>query len=223
MGGGQPSDAASDDDHVVHRPMQPAGPQQRLSVMQIPSRVMAATVVTIVAGLSISACGGKPNEGGGSSGTSAPVATFNGSVAAGTQGLAGHTGAAGAAGPSTTLSALTVAGRDLVLTASLEVRVGDVASAVQRTEQVVTAAHGFVAAEHVQTDPAHPGADTASMSLRVPEAAYDATITALTRLGVPISQQRSTADVTDQIVDTSSRLSSAKAGIARVRTLLDRA
>jgi hypothetical protein len=124
---------------------------------------------------------------------------------------------------SAALSTTALAGRDLVLTATLSVRAGDVAGVARRTEQLVAAAHGFVAAEQLHTDPANSRNDTATMSLRVPESAYDATIKSVEGLGVRIAEQRAVDDVTDQVVDTSSRVATAKAGLARVRTLLDRA
>ncbi|MFL6240111.1 MAG: DUF4349 domain-containing protein [Actinomycetes bacterium] len=176
----------------------------------------------LVVGVSVSACSGGAR--GSSAGTvaSAPGATLNAPeavVPGASRGSVGTTGTAHTAGIATTV----LTGHDLVLTATVSVRAADVAAATRRTEQLVAAAHGFLADEQLNTDPAHPNADTATLTVRVPQASYDATISTLERLGTRVSEQRSSEDVTDQVVDTSSRLSTAKASIGRVRTLLDRA
>ncbi|MDX6285327.1 MAG: hypothetical protein QOG53_812 [Frankiales bacterium] len=118
-------------------------------------------------------------------------------------------------------SALT--GRDLILHAELTVRVKKVDAAVAEAERLTSIRRGLVAAEKLATDPAHPEDDTASLTLRVPTTAYDSLLSALAKLGTRVSGTRSVDDVSDQVVDTASRISTASAGIGRVRTLLNRA
>jgi hypothetical protein len=120
------------------------------------------------------------------------------------------------------VAAADFATRDLVLTATLTVRVSDVSTAVTKAEGLAVSAKGYVASETVAIDPAHRADDNANMTLRVPESAYPTAITALGKLGVLTSKQQSVEDVTDQLIDVRSRLSSAKAGISRLRTLLAR-
>jgi hypothetical protein len=173
-----------------------------------------------------------------SSGSAGTANTINGT--AGGAGTAGHataglalpaTGATGTSGSTTgvaesrplALSPTSLSGRDLVQTATVSVQVRDVAGATRKAEELVAKARGFVSDEQVHTDPAKPSEDNASMTVRVPDTAYDATIRALEGIGDRTFEQRSVQDVTDEIVDTSSRLATAKAGIQRVRTLLDSA
>jgi hypothetical protein len=114
-------------------------------------------------------------------------------------------------------------GRDLILKAQLALRVDDVNKRVIEAETIARRAGGLIANEQVSSDPDAPGSDTATLTVRVPTSAYESTLTALSKLGNRLSAQRSVDDVTDQVIDTSSRLSTAKAGITRVRTLLNRA
>jgi Domain of unknown function (DUF4349) len=219
MRSSQPGDAATHDHDPGHTLMQPAGAFMRQTVM-LKRPVLIAALATILA-TGLAACSG---SGGGS-------VNANSARSLGAHSVNGPAAAAGGSAPAPQAAAAKIApadltalaGRDIVLTAELTVRVGDVAGAAHKAEQIASAAHGFVATEQITTDPAHPANDSATLTLRVPAAAYDATIQTLTGLGTRISAQRTTQDVTDQVVDTTSRLSTARASIARVRTLLDRA
>jgi hypothetical protein len=114
-------------------------------------------------------------------------------------------------------------GRDLILHATIDLQVDNVSSKVTQIERLVAAAGGLVANEDVTADPKDSSNDSARLTLRVPSKGYESMLTALSKLGTRISAKRSVEDVTEQVVDTASRISTAKAGISRVRTLLNRA
>lgn len=189
--------------------------------------ITAGTLGLVIAGCAAHSTGGANGSGGTAPGAPSRVDSAHAPEQFGTvNGTAGTAAGPSVPAPATrsvALSSTALAGHDLVLTATVSVRVADVAAVTRRTEQLVVSAHGFVASERLQTDPAHSSDDTATMSLRVPESAYDSTIKAVEALGVRIAEQRNVDDVTDQVVDTTSRVATAKAGLTRVRTLLDRA
>lgn len=200
--------------------------------MRMHLRVPVAAFVATSLGLVLAGCSGGAattrSTTADGHGTTHNQAATAGVPAEGTSGLApgastGSTSATAPVAAEAALSTIALAGRDLVLTASLTVRGNDVATMTRRTEQLVARVHGYVASEQVEGDPAQTGSDTATISLRVPQSSYATTVSAIAGLGTLVTKQQGAADVTDQVVDTSSRLATAKAGLARVRTLLDRA
>ena len=92
----------------------------------------------------------------------------------------------------------------------------NVSSAVSRAEQVAEGAGGYLSAENVDDD-------SATVTLSVPQAQLDSALVALAKLGTVTSQQQSSQDVTDQLVDVTSRIATQQASVARVRQLLGQA
>ncbi|MCP3799030.1 DUF4349 domain-containing protein [Allokutzneria sp. A3M-2-11 16] len=106
--------------------------------------------------------------------------------------------------------------RQLIRTARLELKAADVAEAVGRGKDAATRAGGFAGAEETRES-------RATLTLRVPSDKLDPVLEELAKLGeVTVRDVRST-DVTDQLVDTQSRIASQKASVERVRALLERA
>ncbi|WP_246843111.1 DUF4349 domain-containing protein [Allokutzneria sp. NRRL B-24872] len=106
--------------------------------------------------------------------------------------------------------------RQLIRTARLELSAADVAGVVGRGKEAATRAGGFAGAEETRET-------RATLTLRVPSDKLDAVLDELAKLGtVNVRDVRST-DVTDQLVDTQSRLTSQRASVERVRALLGRA
>jgi hypothetical protein len=103
------------------------------------------------------------------------------------------------------------------------VRAKDVQAAVSRATSVVSAAGGYVSTENVTAaPPGHPSEASASVTLKIPAAAYAATLAALsgTSLGTQLSLTQQTQDVTQQVADVNSRVLSDEAAIAQLRVLL---
>ena len=206
-----------------------------------------AAAVLLVGGVALAGCSA---AGGGAGGAAAakPAAAppQNGStnfakVGAGTAG----SGATKSAPVSPTVPA----GRSMIYTGEIQLRVDKgVDAAVAQAEQVVGAAGGYIDSEVTGTDgvlpgvpydsqppgngsaaaqplaaPSDIGGDSAQLVLRVPVDSYDAVYRQLMGLGTVLAHQRSAQDVTQQVVDISSRVKTQQASVARVRALMDKA
>lgn len=142
---------------------------------------------------------------------------------------------------------------DMIITAGLQVKTSDATAAAAKAERTVLAAGGFVANESIgsgtQTTPVNPGAGQPSDSadatvpapatlpdvtdasdstqallvLRVPPRNVDSVLAALVGKGTVTYQSRTATDVTGQVADVASRVASAQAAIAELRTLIDKA
>ena len=67
------------------------------------------------------------------------------------------------------------------------------------------------------------GAQGAQLVLRIPAARYSGVFQQLLGLGTDLGEERTSQDVTAQVVDVASRISSQQASVDRVRALMDRA
>lgn len=126
----------------------------------------------------------------------------------------------GVTGPTSTLGRTTPTTAAVVRTGELEVVVADVARAADEAARVVTAARGQVEGDDRARD---GGPQRAVLRLRVPPAAFDATVARLAGLGEERSRRLGSQDVTEQVVDLDSRLATQRASVARVRALLSQA
>jgi hypothetical protein len=144
--------------------------------------------------------------------------------AAGSKSVASGASGAGA-GQDASATPLSPAGQQLIYTAQLSVRAGNVGTAVSRATSAAAAAGGYVSSENASNDPNHPDQSTATVELKIPVAVYAATLAELSgnALGTQLSLQRQTQDVTEQVADVSSRVASDEAAISQLRALLSRA
>ena len=111
-----------------------------------------------------------------------------------------------------------------IYTAQLTVRAGNVSSAVTQAAQIAEGAGGYVSSETASINPDHPSEATASVQLKIPVASYPATLGQLaSRLGTQLSRQQQAQDVTQQVADVNSQVTSDEAAIAQLRTLLSHA
>ena len=129
------------------------------------------------------------------------------------------------AGQAAAAARLAPSGQQLIYTAQLTVRARSVSDAVSRATAVAASAGGYVAAENASSDPNHPDRSSATVELKIPVAAYAATLAGLSgnALGKQLSLQQQTQDVTQQVADTGSRVASDEAAIAQLRKLLSHA
>jgi hypothetical protein len=136
-------------------------------------------------------------------------------------------GQAGASSASSGVTAGTYAptGQQLIYTAQLTVRAPSVKSAMSRAASVVSAAGGYVSAENASAGGGQPSQATATMTFKIPVADYAATLAALSGggLGTQLSLSQQAQDVTQQVADVSSRVTSDEAAITQLRTLLKQA
>ncbi len=116
------------------------------------------------------------------------------------------------------------AGSDIVYTATLTVRTRDVAAQDAEAKQIVAGVGGYVSSESTSIDPAHPALSTVDLELKIPVSSYPATLDQLaTQLGTQVSLRQQAQDVTENVADVSSRVTSAQAAISQLRALLGHA
>jgi hypothetical protein len=135
---------------------------------------------------------------------------------------AAHGNAGGQGGTGTT--ARLAPASSIIYTAQLTVRAGDVSSAAAQAAQIAEAVGGYVSSETAKANPDHPSEATASVQLKIPVASYPATLGQLGhRLGTQLARQQQAQDVTQQVADVNSQVSSDEAAIAQLRALLSHA
>jgi len=205
----------------------------RRTLNAAPAVAAGLTLIAMaLAGCSGSAASSSSAAGGGAAAASGPSAA-NGAVAGPAvpgasqgQSPAGSAGTAGGGtGQATSAIRLAPAGQQLIYTAQLTVRARDVSAAVSRAGSIAAAAGGYVSSENASSDPNHPDQSTATVELKIPAALYAATLAELsgTALGTQLSLQQQTQDVTEQVADVNSRVTSDEAAISQLRALLSRA
>ena len=111
-------------------------------------------------------------------------------------------------------------GAAVIRTGDLEVVVIDVRKASDEAARLIANVGGLVESEE-RSDAGDYA--VATLQLRVPPEAFDATVGRLAALGEERSRRFGRQDVTDQVVDLESRLSSQQASVDRVRALLGQA
>lgn len=128
-------------------------------------------------------------------------------------------GTKSAAGPASTKDRVTI-GPVRILTADLTLRAksgAEVAQIATKAGDMAVAAGGEVAGDQ-RTE---AGSETqADLVLKVPQGKYDVTLERMSKLGRELSRSAQAEDVTDQVVDVASRVSSQEASVARIRKLL---
>ncbi|MFJ4572450.1 DUF4349 domain-containing protein [Streptomyces sp. NPDC088846] len=113
------------------------------------------------------------------------------------------------------------AGTHVIRTATLSVEVKSVPGAAAAARSAAENAGGLVAGE--ETERVDDTREMSHIVLRVPQDAYDTVLRELTGAGKLLSRTSSATDVTDQVVDVESRITTQRASVARVRKLMDRA
>jgi hypothetical protein len=110
---------------------------------------------------------------------------------------------------------------DVIYTAQLTVRASSVSSAAAKAAQIAESAGGYVSNETTTANPDHPSEATASVQLKIPVTAYQATLGQLAGvLGTQLSLQQQAQDVTEQVADVDSQVTSDQAAIVQLRALL---
>jgi hypothetical protein len=112
----------------------------------------------------------------------------------------------------------------IIYTAQLTVRAADVSSATAQAAQIAEGAGGYVSSETASDHPDRPSEATASVQLKIPAASYPAILGQLaSRLGTQLALQQQAQDVTQQVADVNSQVTSDQAAIAQLRALLSHA
>ena len=186
--------------------------------------------VVLGGGVSLAGCSAGSSSSPGSPGSSG-VSAEAGSGPTAAPAPMGSTAARAAAGPAaaqtqngTGSTARLALASEIIYTAQLTVRASSVSSAAAKAAQITESAGGYVSNETTSANPDHPSEATASVQLKIPVAAYQATLAHLAGgLGTQLSLQQQAQDVTEQVADVDSQVTSDQAAIVQLRALLVRA
>ena len=164
--------------------------------------IVGALVAGCSSGMSSTSAGlsqvapGAPNAGGsGTSGDSAKAPQANGAQ-------------------STALPAAN--GRQIVRTATVNLKAKDIADAVTGIRKAAAEVGGYSSDEN-------SGGDHGSLTLKVPADKLEAVLDKIGSFGTVTSRVEHAEDVTDEMVDVTSRLATQRASVDRVRALMDKA
>ncbi|MFH9424363.1 DUF4349 domain-containing protein [Streptomyces sp. NPDC017529] len=184
----------------------------------------AAAGALLAASLTVAGCGA---AGEGGSKTASAARDGKGSGQAADQGMVapkapeGTGGAAGGKAGTGSGKPAPASPSQIVRTASVTVEAADVPGALAKARAAAKGVGGYVGDE--STDRDSEGRERSRVELRVPPETYDGPLDRLSRLGRLKEREVSAKDVTDQVVDTDSRIKSQQASVARVRALMDKA
>ncbi|MEV0847305.1 DUF4349 domain-containing protein [Streptomyces sp. NPDC049954] len=129
-------------------------------------------------------------------------------------------GKAAPSGSAASRAASAPQGVHLIRTASLTMRVKDVAGALERARETAAGAGGLVGEEATDRDGA--GRERSRVVLRVPQEGFEEVVARLAQgPGTLVRRSVNTKDVTQQVVDVDSRVKSLRASVTRVRALMD--
>ena len=139
-------------------------------------------------------------------------------------GAASGSSSASGSPPGSPAARLALASPDIIFTASLEIHTANVTAAASRATGIVLQEGGYVSSEQTRIDPADHARSTVSLQLKVPVAAYDSTLATLSAvLGTQTALSQHAQDVTQQVADVGSLVTSAQAAITQLQGLLKRA
>jgi hypothetical protein len=107
----------------------------------------------------------------------------------------------------------------------MTVRSGNVAAVARRIASIVVAAGGYTSDEHLVSAAQSKTGERVSITLKIPVLAYQDVLGQLSSpaLGKQISMQQQATDVTQQVADVNSLVTSEQAAISALRGLLKRA
>ena len=223
------------------RDREPGRRRARPSSMKIKARraahghaVVSRTVTpcaALLAGaglLLLTGCAGASNSGSSSSGLSSRSSVQNAAGAvpgpgapAGAPAYGPVAGASSGAGGQAVAARLAPVSQSIIYTANLTVDVRGAMAAAAQAASYVAGAGGYTAAEHAQAGGSRQRARV-SLTLKVPVPGYQAALGALGRLGHQTGLSQQSTDVTQQVADVASRVTSEQAEIVQLRGLLSR-
>jgi hypothetical protein len=206
------------------------------------ARVLIAGTITgtIICGYGLAGCSGGgasssassaagvaavPAAGASGAAQGAANAPVNGPAFGGAAGSASSSSRSAGGAPESSAATLIPSTQSIIYTAQLTVRAKDVPAALGQATQIVAAAGGYVASENASNDPDHPATATATVTFKIPVAVYQQTLSSLSGggVGAQLSLHQQAQDVTQQVADVSSQVTSDEDAIAQLRVLLKHA
>jgi hypothetical protein len=212
-------------DHVsAHHPHNPHRRHPRVLIA-------GALAGIIICGCGLAGCsGGGPSQSASSAQNAAAPADGRApaapAAAGASSGFAGSLGSSSGSAPGTPESAtsarLIPATQSIIYTAQLSVRAKNVSTALGQATRIVAAAGGYVSSENASANPDKPAQATATVTFKIPVTAYQATLASLDggSVGTQLSLRQQAQDVTQQVADVASQVTSDEAAIAQLRGLL---
>jgi hypothetical protein len=207
--------------------------QHHLNKRQVRVLITGAIAGTIICGCGLAGCSG---SGVSRSASSPQNAAQNagqnaaGHAAAAPAGSSANFGFAGSASPgstggspeSATSAKLVPAAQSIIYTTQLSIRAKSVYAALSQATRIVEAAGGYVSSENAAANPGQPADATAMVTFKIPVATYQATLASLDggSVGTQLSLRQQAQDVTEQVADVDSQVTSDEAAIAQLRGLL---
>jgi len=187
------------------------------------TRLGAASAALLLTVAIAAGCGGNGNESNSGGGDAAAPATdargapngYSGNASQGSEGAVPQPKSGGTSAEQPSLA------RAIIRTGAMTIETSDV---MKTRNAVATIADGNrvqISSEHTSADD-EGTIDHAELVVRVPTAAYDETVRALQArdLGKVKAIQQQSTDVTEQVVDVNSRITTQRAGLARIRALM---
>jgi hypothetical protein len=171
--------------------------------------------LSLAAALALTGCSGASDDSAGSTAAERGLAQDGGGAGA-KEAAPGGTGSGARATAPVKLPA-----QHIIRTASLTVQVEDVPKALEEARTSTEDAGGYIGNESTTRD--GQGRERTRVVLRVPAGKYDAVMASLEGAGKLLDRSAKAEDVTDQVVDVESRITSQRASVARIRELMDRA
>ena len=202
-----------------------------MTSMVNPRRCALGGAILLAGCLLLTACagGGAPSA---ASGTSAPQAAAglpgpHSAAANGVASSAGGNSTAGSGGASAAglTAGLTPVNENIIYTAAVTIRAGDVAATARRITSIAQAAGGYISAENAGSAGTATTGETIGITLKIPVPAYPAVLAQLSSpaLGKQLSMQQQASDVTQEVANVSSLVTSQQDAIAALEGLLQHA
>ncbi|MGN6636964.1 MAG: DUF4349 domain-containing protein [Oryzihumus sp.] len=189
-------------------------------------------LAAVAGALLVAALAGCSSSGNSASSSAGAASEAGGPSVSGDQKAPAASGSGGSPG-SQAVTQVVAAERKITRTASLSIQVKDVAGAATAVHVIVDGLDGFVLNEQLGKDGGPqplPGATPSqafngfgTITVSVPADKLDTTLDQLARVGTVLSRSTTSQDVTDQYVDTASRVKTMQASLDRVRALLAQA
>ncbi|MBR8639171.1 DUF4349 domain-containing protein [Streptomyces tuirus] len=177
----------------------------------------ALAALLLATALALTGCGAGGEDSAGSSTADRGVAAPQADEKAGAREAA--PGGAGSGTRATAPPKLTP--NHIIRTVSLTVQVKDVPKALAEARTSTENAGGYIGDETTTRD--DEGHERTRVVLRVPVGKYDEVLGELEGAGKLLDRSAKAEDVTDQVVDVESRITSQRASVARIRELMDQA
>lgn len=187
----------------------------------------ALTGAILIAGcLLLAACGNGISTTSSSSGAAAPAARGlpPGAVNGTASGQSAHA-AAGAGTNATVTAGLAPAGQSIIYTANMTVRSANVAAVARRIAAIVVAAGGYTSDEQLMSGTPGKTGETINITLKIPVPAYQNVLAQLSSpaLGKQLAMHQQATDVTQEVANVNSLVTSQEAAITALQGLLRKA